>query len=120
MSTIYSYTIEDLTAILNSDEIDCYLYVLDINDKKYHKITDSSSLIAGNRMFQSFSNISNPLRLSFDNSKYYNTYITYGGICLKNDKSYKSDGAMIMYFIDPNTSQLSKTYKVTLLDNTNS
>ncbi len=124
MSKISAFRPEDCTFIADHSSIDGYLYKYLFDSKLQTQIKDSSTLIAGNRLFNSFMTGSDgtALRLSFDGTNYLDTYIMYGGLYVHNDvdgEVYKADGAMIFYCVDPVDHTIAMVKKVNLCDNTN-
>jgi len=125
MSKICAYRPEDCTFNPNNTDVDGYLYRFDSSMKLWSKITDSTALVAGNRLFHSLVSGSDgtALRVSFDGTKYLDTYIMYGGLYAHDDpdfgSTFKADGALILYCVDPTDQTLVTVKKINPGDNTN-
>ena len=124
MSKISAFRPEDCTFIPDHPSVDGYLYKYVFDSKLWTQIKDSSTLVAGNRLFNSLMTGSDgtALRLSFDGTNYLDTYIMYGGLYAHNGVDgavYKADGVVILYCVDPVDHTITMVKKVNLCDNTN-
>lgn len=124
MSKVSKFHPIDSTYITDHRDVDGCLYLFDNDLKRQNRIDNSEFLLAGNRVFHSFSTGSDgtALRLSFDGTTYQNVYVMCGGLHAhhnENGSYYKADGAMILYCVDASDQTITAVKKIILSDNTN-